>query len=179
MSITDEGSEFIERAIAFARERHGVQQYAGRPYEWHLERVAAQLEVFGYIGEGYIASAWLHDTVEDTPTGIEEIYGTFGDGVGAMVWAVTGVGENRKERNQSIYKKLSIFPAACVLKVADRIANHDATIFDPTARAPSFTHVEMYLKEREEFCAAVLPHLPTDMAAVLNHQYLQLESIVS
>ena len=43
--------------------------------------------------------------------------------VADLVWAVTGVGANRKERNQSIYDKIKNYPMAAVLKTADRIAD--------------------------------------------------------
>jgi (p)ppGpp synthase/HD superfamily hydrolase len=114
------------RARAFAIKGHGEQRYGDRPYSVHLEAVRAVLRDFGHGGELAIA-AWLHDVVEDTPTSLDEIRLGFGDEVAALVWAVTGIGANRKERNASAYVKIRNHPRAATLKLADRIANVEAS----------------------------------------------------
>ena len=53
-----------------------------------------------------VAAAWLHDTIEDTSVTREDIVAHFGDEVAALVWAVTGEGATRSERNQSAYAKI-------------------------------------------------------------------------
>lgn len=172
-------TDAFSRAREFALERHADQQYAGRPYAYHLERVAQVLTRFGYEGPAYQMAAWLHDVVEDTPTTIDEVRDLFGRSVSDLVWSVTGIGPNRKTRNADIYRKLGEYVFGIPLKVADRIVNHDASIFDPVKGCPSFGHAQMYFREGPEFRDVVLPHLRADMAAVLNHQYYQLESIVN
>ncbi len=117
----------LEReARRFAEERHADQRYGVRPYVVHLEAVRGVLQDFRYGGELGIA-AWLHDVVEDTPTSREEIASRFGDEVASLVWAVTGIGRNRKERCASAYEKIRAHPAAATLKLADRIANVEAS----------------------------------------------------
>lgn len=113
-------------ARRFAEERHAGQRYGEHPYSVHLAAVRAVLADFGHGGALGVA-AWLHDTVEDTATTREEIAERFGAEVAALVWAVTGVGRSRKDRNASAYEKIRRTPGAAILKLADRIANVEAS----------------------------------------------------
>src|SRR4051812_16593177 len=92
-------------ARAFAEERHGGQRYGDAPYVTHLAHVRKVLARFGH-GGAFAVAAWLHDTVEDTKTTRAEIATRFGEEVAALVWAVTGVGDNRKARNLDAYAKM-------------------------------------------------------------------------
>jgi (p)ppGpp synthase/HD superfamily hydrolase len=134
-------------ARAFAVEKHGGQRYGDRPYVVHLEAVRAVLADFGYDGTLAVA-AWLHDTVEDTDATREEISARFGEEVAALVWAVTGTGETRKERNAAAYAKMRAHPPAAVLKLADRIANVEASRTRPDKLA-------MYRSELDGFTRAL------------------------
>jgi (p)ppGpp synthase/HD superfamily hydrolase len=78
-------------------------------------------------GHPLAIAAWLHDTVEDTGATREDVAARFGDDVAALVWAVTGIGKNRKERNEDAYAKIRAYPQAATLKLADRIANVEAS----------------------------------------------------
>jgi guanosine-3',5'-bis(diphosphate) 3'-pyrophosphohydrolase len=121
-----EPSEPLEiDARDFARAAHGDQKYGAAPYVVHLSAVRTVLADFGYGGVLGIA-AWLHDVAEDTTTTREEIAARFGAEVAELVWAVTGVGANRKERNLAAYAKIKASPGAAILKLADRIANVEA-----------------------------------------------------
>ncbi len=88
----DDHLSIVEKARAFAVERHKDQMYGSEqvshPYEWHLEKVAALAEKLGYP-EPIQAAAWLHDVVEDTPTTIDEIRTLFGDKIAEIVENVT------------------------------------------------------------------------------------------
>jgi (p)ppGpp synthase/HD superfamily hydrolase len=114
------------RARDFAAERHSEQKYGEAPYTVHLAAVRAVLADFDSHAD-LLTAAWLHDVVEDTGTSIDEVRTLFGDVVANMVWAVTGVGANRKERNASAYSKIRAYPVAAQLKLADRIANVEAS----------------------------------------------------
>jgi Guanosine polyphosphate pyrophosphohydrolases/synthetases len=163
---------------SFAKNKHAEknQLYAGQPYEYHLERVEEKLIFYGYDSAAYRAAAWLHDTVEDTDTTVAEIMNVFGEAVARLVWAVTGVGPNRKIRNQSIYQKLGDYPAACPLKVADRLVNHETTMHDPALNGPSIKHLSMYLSERAEFEKAVKGHVHHKMWTALQKQYEEMDT---
>ncbi|AUX23250.1 uncharacterized protein SOCEGT47_037730 [Sorangium cellulosum] len=130
-------------AQRLAEERHAAQRYGKLPYVVHLAQVRAVLSAYGYGGALGVA-AWLHDTVEDTDTTPEEIAARFGEEVATLVWAVTGTGESRKERNRSAYEKIRKHPQAAILKLADRIANVEASREHPDKRA-------MYRDEHEAF----------------------------
>jgi (p)ppGpp synthase/HD superfamily hydrolase len=136
-----------QRARDFAVEKHGAQRYGDQPYVVHLAAVRAVLASFGYGGALAVA-AWLHDVVEDTGVGRDEVAARFGVEVAELVWAVTGVGESRKERNASAYDKIRRLPAAATLKLADRIANVEASHSAPDKRA-------MYRAEWPAFSAAL------------------------
>ena len=113
-------------ARRFAEAAHADQRYGEAPYVTHLSAVRAVLGDFGHGGPLAVA-AWLHDVVEDTAVTRDEVEARFGAEVAALVWAVTGVGATRKERNASAYEKIRAHPPAAVLKLADRIANVEAS----------------------------------------------------
>jgi|SRR5579884_803745 len=136
------------RARAFALECHGDQRYGAFPYSVHL---AAVVEILRPLQNStLIVAGWLHDTVEDAQVSVEAIARRFGEPVAMLVWAVTGVGRNRKERNRSAYYKIHKHPNgdAATLKLADRIANIRASKTVPHKLA-------MYRNEWPEFRAAL------------------------
>jgi (p)ppGpp synthase/HD superfamily hydrolase len=71
----------------------------------------------------------------------------FGPHVTNLVWAVTGVGKNRKERNECAYGRMEQLPEALILKLADRIANAEACAKTRDHR------LEMYQREYPGFKA--------------------------
>ncbi|MFO0619133.1 MAG: HD domain-containing protein [Polyangiaceae bacterium] len=142
-------------AAGYAAARHGEQRYGDQPYAAHLAAVRAALEAplaASELDEGARAdlrvAAWLHDVVEDTPTPLADVAQRFGERVAALVWAVTGVGENRKTRNADAYAKIRATPASAWLKLADRIANVEASRDRLDKRA-------MYAAEHASFAEAL------------------------
>lgn len=120
-----------QAARAYATERHAGQLYGSQPYIVHLTAVRQILRWAGFGDDHPLAiAAWLHDVVEDTGTTREEVRDRFGHEVAELVWAVTGTGANRKERNASAYAKIRAWPDAATLKLADRIANVEASAAD-------------------------------------------------
>jgi guanosine-3',5'-bis(diphosphate) 3'-pyrophosphohydrolase len=132
--------EFVENA-------HGAQRYGDKPYVTHLRAVRAVLRDFGVTGDVAVA-AWLHDVLEDTKTARDVLTHVFGKGVADLVWAVTGVGKTRKERNASVYAKLEASAGGRILKLADRIANAEASRTNVLMR-------RLYQSEHVAFKAAV------------------------
>lgn len=146
------------RYIHYARFAHDGQTYDGKPYEFHLSQVAAILEQFGYRDEDSQTAAWLHDVVEDTPVTIEEIEHVFGMQISDIVFACTGIGSNRKERQANILYKLYHCPEACSVKLADRIAN-----VEHGCRTGNKNMVQMYFNENAAFAEVVRPNVPAAM----------------
>ena len=136
------------RAAAFAVQAHGRQMYGTLPYSVHLDAVRRVFLDSG-IGGPLAVAAWLHDTIEDTRTTSENIRVLFGDEVAGLVWAVTGTGQNRRERIADAHAKIVAHPTAALLKLADRIANVEHC---KTDGGPLF---KMYRSEQPEFAAMI------------------------
>jgi (p)ppGpp synthase/HD superfamily hydrolase len=119
-----------ERASEFARRAHAGQEYGdGTFHDNHLARVVGVLEQFGESDERLIAAAWLHDTVEDTDVTIDQIKDVFGDDVADLVWRLTDeTGGSRRERHAKTHMKIRERSEAVRVKLADRIANVEASI---------------------------------------------------
>jgi (p)ppGpp synthase/HD superfamily hydrolase len=145
----------FEREIrSFAEKMHGDQKYDSgtTPYVLHLAAVRDAVIEFGFgplddaLGESYVAAAWLHDVVEDTEVTLADVSRLFGEATAILVWDVTGVGNNRKERNESAYQKMTKRPSSIPLKLADRICNTRASqITSPDKLFP------MYVSEYPTF----------------------------
>lgn len=117
------------RAGEFARRAHAGQEYSGGDFhERHLARVVATLRRFGVDDPVLLAAAWLHDTLEDTATELAQIRAEFGDQVADLVWRLTDEpGANRKERHRLTHGKIRGHRDAVRVKLADRIANVEAS----------------------------------------------------
>ena len=81
--------DLLNRAYVYAMRRHGTQKRAsGDPYFSHPLEVAAILTDLK-LDDSSIATALLHDTIEDTGATREEIDQLFGPRVGKLVEGVT------------------------------------------------------------------------------------------
>lgn len=140
----------IERARRFALHHHGDQKYGDAPYGLHLEQVVRELRHHGVDSPPMLVAGWLHDVIEDTSATFDVVRAEFGDRVAHLVWAVTGVGKNRRERTQNVHAKLLLYPDAIALKLADRLANVRAS-------APGSSHRKMYQSEWPAFHRPLYP----------------------
>lgn len=94
-----------ERARRYATKAHGAidqrRKYTNAPYIVHPQAV---MEIVSSVphSEEMLAAAWLHDTVEDTPTTLADIESHFGLRVASLVAMLTNVSvgsaENRYQR---------------------------------------------------------------------------------
>ena len=144
--LTDAGrncifNEIELQARVFAESAHGDQKYGDKPYVTHLIAVRNVLKDFGFNGDLGVA-AWLHDVVEDTDVDFHQLDNAFGELVTRLVWAVTGVGSDRRGRNKDAYAKMRDYPRSIILKLADRIANVESS---------SSSHLQMYRDEWPTF----------------------------
>lgn len=135
----------LVNAENLARLAHKGQVYGdGADYvDAHVAKVAALVAELGGNRE-QVVGAWLHDVVEDGDVSLDEIYREFGWYVGGIVGACSGFGENRAQRNAAIYSKIAMRPEAALVKVADRIANVEAS-------GVGSKYLAKYLAERDEF----------------------------
>ena len=149
-------ADCVANARAFAIAAHGTQEYAGRPYVFHLDAVAKLLEPYGVEAQ---VIGYLHDVAEDTPTPLQRIRQTFGDRVAECVRLVTDEpGENRAARKKQTNAKLTKVQGeatlALIVKAADRLANLRTSAM--SAAAGDSSKLEMYRREHPAFRAAAL-----------------------
>ena len=128
---SDEEVELIDAAYKFAKKAHSGQcRYSGEPYIMHPVAVAKILFELGMDYESLIA-ALLHDTVEDTETGLDNIRELFGPDVANLVDGVTKLGkvplETKEERQAENIRKMFIAMSedirVVIIKLADRLHN--------------------------------------------------------
>lgn len=143
-SYTDDQVKKLARAIDFATGKHsGQKRKSGEDYISHPLAVVEILINWGLDIDTVVAGA-LHDTLEDTDTGLEELESTFGKSVAFLVDGVTKVSKARAGmRNLDSYlpstkdnlAKLMIAVGedirVIIIKLADRLHNMQTLQFMP------------------------------------------------
>jgi len=91
-----------------------------------------------------VASALLHDVVEDHPVPLDAIYKMFGDRIGASVDLLT---KTKGKSNTEYYAAMATDPIASVCKGADRIHNVQTMVgvFSPEKQTNYCDEVEEYI----------------------------------
>lgn len=113
-----------ERARFYATQRHkGQLRKDGKtPYIEHPKAVVRILKEIGVKDEKTLASAWLHDVVEDTATSLEDIVREFGDKIAENVRYLT----HDKTESRDVYAQRIVSEApigAQLVKLADMLHN--------------------------------------------------------
>lgn len=168
----------LASVAAWAAAVHAGQTYGdGRPYTVHLHAVDEVLVRFGFSDprhphhQALRVAAQCHDTVEDAGVDPADLLARYGAEVMDLVVAVTNEpGPNRAARHAATYPKTrAAGPWAVVLKVADRIANLEASV--------GTRYAKMYLAEHAAFRKALYrPGEPSEaMWAHLDALVLRLE----
>ena len=164
--------DLINLAKLMAEKAHSTQSYGDMlPYMYHINSVAD----FGYtyIPKTHphfvelICALYLHDIIEDQNVSYNDVKGYFGELVAEIVWALSGWGRNRKERNECSYKKIRKLELAKVAKLCDRLAN--------VTHSSSFNKgkIAMYRKENEEFLRNTEIDISKDSLVVLLKEVLE------
>lgn len=121
----------LNKAYVFAMKAHaGVQRNNGDPYFSHPLEVAAILTELK-LDDATIATALLHDVVEDTSVTKEQIEQAFGHEIGSLVDGLTKIKQldlkSRKAQQAESFRKLLIAISSDVrvllVKLADRLHN--------------------------------------------------------
>lgn len=116
----------IERATRMALQAHAAQKRKGdgSPYIAHPFVVALMLAHHG-ASEEVLATALVHDVVEDTPVGMDELARELGEAVARIVAVVTEdktlPWEERKERYIEAVRRGP--PEAKLVSLADKVHN--------------------------------------------------------
>ena len=131
-------NDIVFAAAAFAARAHRNQtrKDGQTPYFSHPVRVCLVVRhVFGFDDPRMLATALLHDTIEDTNTTEEELREVFGDRVASIVLEVTDDKALPKaQRKQLQIEHASRISAeAKLVKLADKIANVTDILHSPPA----------------------------------------------
>lgn len=142
----------LDKVIIFSTKSHGDQlrKYTGEPYITHPISVAKRLEKLGF-DDNVLSAAILHDTVEDTPTTLQDIKDNFGDRISKLVEELTDIytkesypNINRRERKRLEFERLSkVSNEAKSIKLSDIIDNL------PSIMEGDIGFGRVYLKEKE------------------------------
>ena len=153
-------NKVVEKAKEFASHVHAnrvnedgsighFRKYDKKPYFTHLDRVAHTLMGYGY-SSAMIAAAYLHDTVEDTETTIEDIRREFGTEIADLVEGLTDIskpedGNRAKRKEIDRNHTLNSCGRVQTIKCADCIDNtFDIMTHDPNGFGRKYIR-EIYL----------------------------------
>jgi (p)ppGpp synthase/HD superfamily hydrolase len=149
----EEASLLASRARVFAADKHRDQlrKYSDQPYTVHLDGVVRILKSFGNSEPAVLAAAYLHDTVEDTNTNIQELYEEFGEEVAELVYWLTDAEKGKRQMRKLMSAwRLGRAPwDAKIIKLADLIDNTEDICRRPRARrSPSCRSFERLIASR-------------------------------
>lgn len=144
----------------WAIEKHGDQMYGPRPYSFHLDQVAMALDEMGAT-QDEIMAGYGHDLIEDPQVTQAEITERSNQSVAGMIWAVSGVGETREEKLQSVVRKIPMVPGSEKVKLADRFVNLRRSLLDR-----KWKKIKTYVLEHPTL-APVLPPISVPLRAEL------------
>jgi polyphosphate kinase len=145
-----QGSELLEDAYRFAREAHHGPSRRGETDIDHPVAVAELLAGAGF-DEAVVASALLHDVVEDTSRGATEISARFPDEVSGLVAVMTEkdtideYAERKAEHRERVLRAGRV-PASIYL--ADKLARVRRYVaMDEPVAAPRLEHYHRTLEQ--------------------------------
>lgn len=130
--LSKEDKELIRKAFDIAVDAHSKQRRkTGEPYIFHPIAVAKIVAMEIGLGAVSIASALLHDVVEDTDYTVEDIEHLFGETIARIVNGLTKISRLNKEQNASIqaenFRKMLLTlnddVRVILIKIADRLHN--------------------------------------------------------
>ena len=130
--LTKEDKILIRKAFEIAVDAHSEQRRkTGEPYIYHPIAVAKIVANEIGLGATSIASALLHDVVEDTSYTIDDIEQLFGEKIAKIVSGLTKISRLNKESNASIqaenFRKMLLTlhddVRVILIKIADRLHN--------------------------------------------------------
>lgn len=132
-TVEDRARRYASKAHAETGQR---RKYTDEPYIVHPAAVVELVRSVSHTEE-MLAAAWLHDTVEDTASTLNDIRSHFGDTIASLVDMLTNRGDTAGQKR--VARKVADFqhsqrasPEAQTIKLADIIDNTRSIIhFDP------------------------------------------------
>ena len=131
-TLSEDDKKLIRKAFEVAVEAHSNQRRkSGEPYIFHPIAVAKIVAYEIGLGATSIASALLHDVVEDTHYTVEDMEQLFGETVARIVSGLTKISRLKKDQDYSIqaenFRKMLLTlhddVRVILIKIADRLHN--------------------------------------------------------
>ena len=152
--LNDNDVELIRDALDVAIDAHKDQyRKSGEPYIFHplaVAKIAAEKIGLDSIG---IASALLHDVVEDSKYSIEDIESRFGETIAKIVSGLTKISKLKKDKILSIqaenFRKMLLTlnddVRVILIKIADRLHNMQTMNFMPSEKQTKISSETLYI----------------------------------
>ena len=152
--LNDKDVELIRDALDVAIDAHKEQyRKSGEPYIFHplaVAKIAAEKIGLDSIG---IASALLHDVVEDSKYTIEDIESRFGETVAKIVSGLTKISKLKKDKILSIqaenFRKMLLTlnddVRVILIKIADRLHNMQTMHYMPLDKQTKISSESLYI----------------------------------
>ena len=152
--LNDNDVELIRDALDVAIDAHKDQyRKSGEPYIFHplaVAKIAAEKIGLDSIG---IASALLHDVVEDSKYTIEDIESRFGETVAKIVSGLTKISKLKKDKILSIqaenFRKMLLTlnddVRVILIKIADRLHNMQTMNYMPLDKQTKISSESLYI----------------------------------
>ena len=152
--LNDNDVELIRDALDVAIDAHKDQyRKSGEPYIFHplaVAKIAAEKIGLDSIG---IASALLHDVVEDSKYTIEDIEYRFGETVAKIVSGLTKISKLKKDKILSIqaenFRKMLLTlnddVRVILIKIADRLHNMQTMHYMPLDKQTKISSESLYI----------------------------------
>ena len=152
--LNDNDIELIRDALDVAIDAHKDQyRKSGEPYIFHpisVAKIAAEKIGLDSIG---IASALLHDVVEDSKYSIKDIESRFGETIAKIVSGLTKISKLKKDKILSIqaenFRKMLLTlnddVRVILIKIADRLHNMQTMNFMPSEKQTKISSETLYI----------------------------------
>ena len=152
--LNDNDVELIRDALDVAIDAHKEQyRKSGEPYIFHplaVAKIAAEKIGLDSIG---IASALLHDVVEDSKYTIEDIESRFGETIAKIVSGLTKISKLKKDKILSIqaenFRKMLLTlnddVRVILIKIADRLHNMQTMSYMPQDKQTKISSESLYI----------------------------------
>ena len=144
----------IKKAFEVARDAHdGQRRKSGEPYIFHPLAVAKIVAQDIGLGAISIASALLHDTVEDTELSHDDIYKIFGEKISRIVRGLTKIKRFKHEKDISLqaenFRKMILTlnedVRVILIKIADRLHNMQTMASMPQHKQEKIASETLYI----------------------------------
>ena len=152
--LNENDVELIRNALDLAIDAHKDQyRKSGEPYIFHplaVAKIAAEKIGLDSIG---IASALLHDVVEDSKYSIEDIESKFGETIAKIVSGLTKISKLKKDIILSIqaenFRKMLLTlnddVRVILIKIADRLHNMQTMNYMPSEKQTKISSESLYI----------------------------------